>query len=203
MALTRKLLEGLGLTDKQVETIIEAHTNTVDGLKTDLSKYKSDAEKLSTVQKELDDLKANSNDGWKEKHDKVKKDFEDYKADITAKEERAAKERAARAYFESKNIVGKALDIAMRGSKDEIDSLQMEGTSIKDCSALDALIAGDFSGLVGTTSTRGASTATPPASGSAAKLSMAEIYKRDDHGRYVMSTAERQKALAQNPDLMR
>ena len=33
MALTRKLLEGMGLTDEQVDTIIEAHTDTVDGLK--------------------------------------------------------------------------------------------------------------------------------------------------------------------------
>ena len=33
MALTRKLLKGMGLTDEQVDTIIEAHTDTVDGLK--------------------------------------------------------------------------------------------------------------------------------------------------------------------------
>lgn len=32
MALTRKLLKGMGLTDEQVDTIIEAHTDTVDGL---------------------------------------------------------------------------------------------------------------------------------------------------------------------------
>ena len=54
MALTRKLLKGMGLTDEQVDTIIEAHTDTVDGLKADVSKYKTDAEKLSDVQKELD-----------------------------------------------------------------------------------------------------------------------------------------------------
>ena len=43
MALTRKLLKGMGLTDEQVDTIIEAHTDTVDGLKADVSKYKADA----------------------------------------------------------------------------------------------------------------------------------------------------------------
>ena len=32
MALTRKLLKGMGLTDEQVDTIIEAHADTVDGL---------------------------------------------------------------------------------------------------------------------------------------------------------------------------
>ena len=53
MALTRKLLKGMGLSDEQVDTIIEAHTDTVDGLKADVSKYKSDAEKLAGVEKEI------------------------------------------------------------------------------------------------------------------------------------------------------
>ena len=51
MALTRKLLKGMGLTDEQVDTIIEAHTDTVDGLKADVSRYKADAEKLPDIQK--------------------------------------------------------------------------------------------------------------------------------------------------------
>lgn len=36
MALTRKLLKGMGLTEEQMDTIIEAHTDTVDGLKATL-----------------------------------------------------------------------------------------------------------------------------------------------------------------------
>ena len=49
VALTRESLRAMGLTDEQVDSIIEMHTDTVDGLKADVSKYKSDAEKLSTV----------------------------------------------------------------------------------------------------------------------------------------------------------
>ena len=52
MALTRKLLKGMGLTDEQVDTIIEAHTDTVDGLKADVTRYKADAEKLPGIQKQ-------------------------------------------------------------------------------------------------------------------------------------------------------
>lgn len=70
MALTRKLLKGMGLTDEQVDTIIEAHTDTVDGLKADVSKYKADAEKLPGIQKQLDDLKAAGDGGYKEKYEK-------------------------------------------------------------------------------------------------------------------------------------
>lgn len=163
MALTRKLLKGMGLTDEQVDTIIEAHTDTVDGLKADVSKYKTDAEKLSDVQKELDDLKAKGDDGWKEKHDKLKGEFDKYKGDIEAKETKANKEKAVRAFYESNGITGKNLEIAMRGSRAEIDGIELDGDKIKDNSALDALVKGDFSGLVATTTTKGANTANPPA----------------------------------------
>lgn len=202
MALTRKLLKGMGLTDEQVDTIIEAHTDTVDGLKADVSKYKTDAEKLSDVQKELDELKAKRDDGWKEKHDKLKSEFDKYKSDIEAKETKANKEKAARAFYESKGITGKNLEIAMRGSRSEIDGIELDGGKIKDASTLDALVKGDFSGLVATTTTKGANTANPPANNGGDKLTKADIYKKDDKGRYVMSTAERQKALAENPNLM-
>lgn len=202
MALTRKLLKGMGLTDEQVDTIIEAHTDTVDGLKADVSKYKTDAEKLPGVQKELDDLKAKGDDGWKEKHDKLKDEFDKYKCDIEAKETNANKEKAVRAFYESKGITGKNLEIAMRGSRAEIDGIELDGDKIKDASTLDALVKGDFSGLVATTTTKGANTANPPANSGGAKMTKAEIYARDEHGRYKLSTAERQKALAENPELL-
>lgn len=198
MALTRKLLKGMGLTDEQMDTIIEAHTDTVDGLKADVAKYKADAEQLPKVQRELDTLKAAGDGGYQEKYEKVKKDFDDYKAEVSGKEAKAAKEKAARAYYESKGITGKSLDIAIRGSGTEIESLEMDGDKIKDTSALDELVNGTFSGLVATTETRGANTSNPPANNNGSAMTKADIYKKDDHGRYIMSAAERQKALMEN-----
>ena len=198
MALTRRLLKGMGLTDEQMDTIIEAHTDTVDGLKADLAKYKTDAEQLPKVQRELDTLKAAGDGGYQEKYEKVKKDFDDYKAEVSTKETKAAKEKAVRAYYEGKGITGKSLDIAIRGSGAEIDALELDGDKIKDTSALDELVKGTFSGLVSTTETRGASTSNPPANNNGGAMTKADIYKKDDHGRYVLSAAERQKALMEN-----
>lgn len=198
MALTRKLLKGMGLTDEQVDTIIEAHTDTVDGLKADISRYKADAEKLPGVQKQLDDLKASSDGGYKEKYEKEHSAFETYKADVTAKEAKAAKEKAVRAYFEGKNITGANLELAMRGCGEEMAAIEMDGDKIKDTKSLDALVAGTYKGLVSTTQTHGANPANPPVNTGGANT-REDIYKKDDKGRYVMSTAERQKALA---DLM-
>ena len=60
----------------------------------------------------------------------------------------------------------------------------------------------EWAEYVTTTTTTGAKTSTPPANSGGAKLTKAEIYARDEHGRYKLSTAERQKALAENPELL-
>lgn len=198
MALTRRALKAMGIEDEKIDEIITMHTETVDGLKADVEKYKADAEVLPKVQRELDTLKAAGDGGLKDKYDKVKKEFDDYKAEVSAKETKAAKEKAVRAYYESKGITGKNLDIAIRGSSEEINALEMNGDKIKDASALDELVKGTFSGLVSTTTVRGADTATPPGNTGGGSMTKADIYKKDDHGRYVMSAAERQKALMEN-----
>ena len=91
MALTRKLLKGMGLTDEQVDTIIEAHTDVVDGLKDELAESKKSAARLAEVEKELNDLKAKGDDGYKDKYEKEHSDFEAYKAEIAEKETQAQK----------------------------------------------------------------------------------------------------------------
>ena len=194
MALTRKLLKGMGLTDEQVDTIIEAHTDTVDGLKADVSKYKSDAEKLEAVQKELDGLKAMGDGGYKEKYEKEHKAFEDYKADITEKESKAAKEKAVRAYFESKNITGANLDLAMRGCGEEMAALVMDGDKIKDTTSLDALVDGTYKALVSTEHMQGANPATPPTN------SGGKTGKTKEEIMAIRDPAVRQAEIAKNPE---
>ena len=193
---------GDACTEEIENRLVALHLGVVDPLKDDLTKYKADAEKLPSVQKELDDLKAAGDGGYKDKYEKEHKAFEDYKADVTAKESKAAKEKAVRAYFESKNITGSNLDLAMRGCGEEMAALVMDGDKIKDTTSLDALIDGAYKSLVYTEHTQGANPATPPTNSGGAKLTRADIYKKDDKGRYVMSTADRQKALAANPELL-
>lgn len=199
MALTRKFLKAMGIEDEKIDQIIEAHTETVSGLKDSLDKAEAAVKDLAGVQKELDaakaELEAVKKDGWKDKHDALKKEFEDYKAGVTAKETKAAKEAAARAYYESKGITGKALDIAMRGSGAEIEALELEEGKIKDTAALEALVKGDFSGLVSTTTTTGANTAIPPAN-NGWKMSKEEIFK-------IKDPTERQNAIAENIGIFR
>ena len=179
MALTRKLLSGMGLNEEQIDTIIEAHTDTVDGLKADVIKYKGDAEKLPGIQAE----------------------FDAYKKDVAAKEAHAAKEKAFRAILKDANLSEKGIEKAIKYA--EWDKIEIEADGkLKGASAHVKAAKEEWSEYVTTTTTTGANTSTPPANNGSAKMTRAEIYKKDDKGRYVMSTSERQKALAENPDLM-
>ena len=208
MALTRKSLKAMGLTDEQVDSIVEMHTETVDGLKDKLKTAEEKANQLDGVQKELNELKAKGGDDYKAKAEKAEKALNDYKAEVAAKETKAAKEKAVREYvsekdFSGKKIAGENLEIAMMALAGMIDGIELDGEKIKDAAALDGVIDSKLSRLAVETKTRGANTATPPAGNGGSKLTRADIYKKDEHGRYVMSTAERQKALAENPDLMK
>ena len=193
MSLTRKLLKGMGLTEEQVDTIIEAHTDTVDGLKDQVKAYKADADKLPGVQKELDDLKAAGDDGWEEKAKDWEKKYTDLVAENKSKETKAAKEAAVKAYYESKGITGDNLTIAMMGSGGEIAKLELDGDKIKDSSGLDSLVGGAFAKLVSTTNPEGVKTKNPPKNGGA-KMTREEIVK-------IKDPTERRAAIRDNMEL--
>ena len=199
MALTRKLLKGMNLTDEQVDTIIEAHSETVDGLKSEIDTLKKDGHDLAEVRKQLEtankELEAAKKDGWKDKHDAVKREFDEYKASQTAKETAVAKEKAVRAYFEKQNIVGQSLEIAMKGSKDEIAALELdENGGIKDDKALKELVDGTFKGLVSTVTEKGAVVAKPIKTNGGQFKNKEEIMA-------IADRAERRAAIAANQDL--
>lgn len=163
-------------------------------------RYTEKLEEIETLktEKQTAEDSATTAGKWKDKYDALKGEFDTYKSEQASKETKAAKEKAVRAYYESKGITGKSLDIAIRGSGAEIDALELDGDKIKDTSALDELVKGTFSGLVSTTETRGAQTSNPPANNNGGAMTKADIYKKDDHGRYVLSAAERQQALIEN-----
>lgn len=161
MALTRKLLKGMGLTEEQVDTIIEAHTETTDGLKKDIEKYKGDAEKLPGVQKELDDLKAAGDGGYKEKYEKEHKAFEDYKTAQTAKETRQAKETAYRELLKAAGVSEKRIPAILKVT--DLDGIEMDGDKIKDADKHTQTVKTEWADFVETVNTNGANTTTPPA----------------------------------------
>lgn len=185
---------GEACTEEIENRLVALHLGVVDPLKDDLTKYKADAEKLPSVQKQLDDLKAAGDGGYQEKYEKEHKAFEDFKANVTAKESKAAKEKAVRAYFESKNITGANLDLAMRGCGEELSALELDGEKIKDTKSLDALVDGTYKGLVSKQTVRVDTGAR--FNGGGKPMTKDEIMQINDR-------AERRAAIAANMDLFR
>ena len=168
------MLKAMGIEEEKIDQIIEAHTDTVDGLKADVSKYKTDAEKLTDVQKELDELKAKGDDGWKEKYDNLKGEFDKYKTDVQEKETHNKKVEAYRAILKDANLSEKGIEKAVKYA--DWDKIELgEDGKLKGANDHIKAVREEWSEYVTTTTTTGAKTSTPPANNPAKNYTTAEI----------------------------
>ena len=188
MALTRKMLKAMGIEEEKIDQIIEAHTETVDSFKEKVNDYKDKAEKYDGVKKELDEIKDGDND-WQKKYEKEHSDFEAYKTDVTAKDTKRTKEHAVREFLKSVGVSEKRLDAVLKVTNLDDFELDKDG-KIKDADKHTETVKTEWADFIETTS--------PPTNNGGTKMTKAEIYKKDDKGRYVLSTEERQKALVEN-----
>ena len=197
MALTREFIRKLAkesdveLPKEFIDGIITEHTTARDAY--------AEEQVKDALAKQPSAKAENVKDS--EEYKTLKKSFDDYKADIAAKEARAAKEAAYRNILKDANLSEKGIEKAIKYA--EWDKIELE-TDGKLKGAIDHIkaVKEEWAEYVTTTTTTGAKTTTPPANSGGAKLTKEDIYKKDERGRYVMSTAERQKALAENPDIM-
>ena len=196
MAFTRKMLKAMGIEDEKIDQIIDAHSETVDALKADRDAYKEDAAKLAAVQKELDELKAKGDDGYKAKYEAEKAAHDALKADVAAKETKKAKTDAYRELLKGANIDEKRIATILRAEAPTIDKIELDADGkIKNAEQYTESIKSDWADFIVTQSAKGTNTATPPANGGAASTKTKEdILKIKDAG-------ERQKAIAENPTL--
>ena len=196
MGFSRKMLKAMGIEEEKIEQIIDAHSETVDALKADRDAYKEDAAKLAAVQKELDELKAKGDDGYKAKYEAEKAAHDALKADVAAKETKKAKTDAYRELLKGANIDEKRIATILRAEAPTIDKIELDADGkIKNAEQYTERIKSDWADFVVTQSAKGTNTATPPANGGAASTKTKEdILKIKDAG-------ERQKAIAENPTL--
>ena len=148
MSLSRNFLKSLGLDEDKVNSIIDAHAETVTALNTRYSeleaKYNGAKESAAEVQKELESLKK---EDFKSRFEAEKAAHDQLKASVESGRVRAAKEKAVRAWYEKNNIRDAGLAIAMRGTRRDELELNEDG-SLRDDAPLERLLAGDFKPLV-------------------------------------------------------
>lgn len=199
MALTRKMLKGMGLSEEQIDTIIDGHDETVSGLKDKITDLTDKANQADALRKERDDLQKKIDDAsgdtdWKAEYDKLK-------ADTEAKETTSKVKAAYRQLLTDAHVDPDMIDTIMEATRFDDKKLDKDGKTLKDADKLTEDITSRWQKFIVTEGTKAPPTKTPP-EGKQTPMTRADIYARDDRGRYKLSTEERQKALVEHPELM-
>lgn len=160
MAMTRKELKMAGLNEEQIDFVIEKHTETVDGLKNEVAKYKADAEKLPAVQKELDEAKKGGSEDWKAKYDAEKAAHDKTKSDHAAKETAAQKKALYRALLKEAGVQEKRIDSVLKLT--DFNAVELEDGKLKDSEGLTKSIKEEWVDFIAQPSTEGAHVDNPP-----------------------------------------
>ena len=188
MALTRKLLKSLGLEESHIDTIIDAHTETVDALKKERDTHKAEADKVAELTRQLNE--ANEKLSKAGDSAKVQAEFDAYKAGVEKEKTAARKGDALNALLEKAGIARPAFRDLIRKGYD-MDKLELlEDGSAKDADKMVEAIRSDYADFVGTVETKGTDPKFPPTGGGGSKKTWDEISQIEDR-------AERRAAIAE------
>lgn len=181
MALTRKFLSALGIESDKIDEIIDAHTDTVDGLKEQRDAFKADAEKVPGLESELEEAKSeltklqeaaekNGPNMYKTQYDDLKAEFDQYKADQEAKELLTKKTDAYRELLKEAGVSEKRFDSIVKLKSADFDSIELDDEGkIKDASKLKDSIKEEWSDFIVSDGKKGADVSNPPANGGGEK----------------------------------
>lgn len=132
-----------------------------------------------------------------EEYKNLKKQFEEYKADVEAKAAGAAKETAYRVLLTEAGIDPKRIDTVVRAEKAGFGDLKLDKDGkFEKADELTKTIKENWADFIQTTTTTGVPTATPPTNtgGTATTKTREEI-------RAIKDTAARQAEMLKNPAL--
>lgn len=160
MALTRKSLKAMGITDEQIESIIEMHTETTGAQQAQIDRLTAEAARVTALQKELDDANAKLSQNDPAAVASIKKEFDDYKAAVEAERTTAVKRAAYRKIVEGTGITGVLAD--MIAERADYGKLEMDGDRIKGAEEIGKELATTYAAYIPTQRTQGQMTQTPP-----------------------------------------
>lgn len=162
----------------------------------DKNRYKTKLDEIETLKSDKQTAEDNATTAgkWKTKYDTLKTEYDNYKADIGKKETHSAKQNAYRELLKAAGVSEKRLDAVIKVS--DIDGVELdEKGKIKNAAEITKNVKAEWADFIVSTQQEGANTQNPPSNNGG--KTMADIYKKDDRGRYIMSSADRQKAVAE------
>lgn len=189
MALTRKFLKALGVSEEAIEEIITAHTDVTDDLKTQLKAAQDAQNQLDAITAERDELQKKLNDPAQA--DRVA-ELEKQVAEYQNREKTAQKRTALTALLEKIGIDKRGFARVLAAT--DLDGVEMDGENIKDADKLAESLKTEWSDLLTEPGATGKPPQTPPqnpGNGGVTKEQIMAIKDRD----------ERRVAIAQHLDL--
>lgn len=168
MALTRKMLKGMGIEEEKIDLIIDAHVETVDSLKAERDTYKNKVADYDKLKDEVATLKDDS--GYKAKYDDLKKEFDDYKDQESVKKVRESKTAALKKLLlDDVHVSNKRVNSILRVS--DIDAIELDDEgNIKNSKDLVKSLSTEWSDFIETVTEEGADTPTPPENNGGSKF---------------------------------
>ena len=191
MALTRKLLKSFGLEEGIIDSIIDAHTETVDALKQQRDTAQAEADKVAAITKERDDaLDKLSKAGDAAK---IQADFDAYKQQIADEKAAAQTDADVLSLLKEAGIQRESFQQLASKSFDRSKIKRNEDGSISNRQELLDGIKTDFADCIATQQQQGTPPNNPP-TGGGTPLTREQILAEKD-------TAKRQKLIAENISL--
>lgn len=159
MALTRNFLKSMGLTDEQVNAIIEGHSDTVTALTKERDDARNAAAQVDGLTRERDDYKAKLEKAGDEA--KVQAEFDAYKQQVETEKTNGAKNAAVRAALKAAGVNREEFAELLMGKVD-LSKVELDGDKVKDVSALVDPLKGSYAGCFGTVDEKGTDHMNPP-----------------------------------------
>lgn len=198
MALSRKSLKAMGLTDEQIESVIEMHSDTVNDLKDQITAATANKEDFDKLEAENKNLKTQLSESkqaaadaekYKKDYESVKNEYDTFKSDVETKAAKAEADKAFTKWLTDNGYSEKGATKIVKygGFKPEFNK---DGT-IKSADKLNESISAEWSEYKITSKTEGAKTENPPTNTGGNTVTREDILK-------IPNTAERQRAIAEN-----
>lgn len=143
-----------------VESILDGHVTSINALREEIATYKADAEKLPSVQKELDTLKSTNNDEWETKYKAEHESFEQYKLEVAAEKELNTKKQLYTQLLKEQNVDEKRFGSILKVT--DFNTITVKDGKLADTDKLVEAIKSDWSGFIVSQRTDGAPVDTPP-----------------------------------------
>jgi len=192
MALTNALLKSMGIEGDQRDQIMAAHQETLQSIKDERDGLRDTAARVPALEREIEDLKAaQPTEDWEARYNAEHEAFEAFKA--KSEKESADKEKADlyRSLLLEQGIDPKRVDSIMRVT--DLGEVSVKDGQLEGSEKLAESIKSEWADFVVKEITRGASVDDPPGGGGTGRTR--------DEIMAIKDTAERQQAIADNPEL--